>query len=73
MTAKQRLRAKSPFAKGRLSATRTKANKRKAMQAAIKSWDWRRLKQVPNAERRHRSRAERLRLDANGVIDAKQN
>ena len=54
------LRATSPFAKGRIAAAITKANKRKAMQAAIKSRDWRRLKQVPNAERRHRSRAENL-------------
>lgn len=55
------LRAASPFAEGRESAARTKANKRKASLAAVKSRDWRRLKQVPNAKRRHRSRAENLR------------
>ena len=48
------LRAASPFTKGREAAAITKASKRKAMQAAIKSRDWRRLKQVPNAKRRHR-------------------
>lgn len=56
MSKRKALAEASPFAKGHIAAARTKANKRKAMQAAIKSRDWRRLKQVPNAERRHRSR-----------------
>lgn len=63
MSKRKALVEASPFAKGRESAARTKANKRKAMQAAIKKHDWRRLKQVPNAQRRHRSRAEIARLN----------
>ena len=61
MSKRKALVEASPFAKGRIAAAITKANKQKAMQAAIKSRDWRRLKQVPNAKRRHRSRAENLR------------
>ncbi len=56
------LRLSSPFAKGRASAAITKANKRKACLAAVAKRDWRRLKQVPNAQRKHRSRAEIERM-----------
>jgi len=52
------LKLRSPFAKGRILAAATKANKRKASLAAVTKFDWRRLKQVPNAKRKHRSRAE---------------
>lgn len=63
MTTIERLRAESPFTIGRASALKTRERKRLAMQAAIKKRDWRRLKQVPNAERRHRSTVERKRLN----------
>ena len=48
------LRAKSPFVKGRESAAITKANKRKACQAAYRAGFSNRIKQVPNAQKTKR-------------------
>lgn len=52
------LLARSPFAKGRIAAAAFKERKRAAMLKAVAKRDWRRLKQVPNAKRRHRSTKE---------------
>jgi len=60
----------SAHQKGREAARRTSANKRKAMIAGVAKRDWRRLKQVPNAQRRHRITAENQKYQEakNGAI-----